>query len=594
MLEREQWFIKNRRGDVGALSRRLGVSRHLAGLLIGRSVGDAARAREFLEPDVGLLHDAAQLMDMDRALEILARAAASGTKVLVIGDYDVDGIMGILILCAAFGKAFPEVSHYIPHRVDDGYGINEKIVENAHRDGVGLIVTCDNGISAHESVRLAVEYGIEVVITDHHDVPLEDSGVDAEGYGIPAAHAVVDPKRPDCPYPFKGLCGAAVAYKLAIAFLAHMAIEISPEERDELFCFAAIATVCDIVELVDENRRIVYHGLKLLNAGVRNAGLFELIDVCGLARKELTSYGIGHILGPCINAAGRLDSAELSYRLFAERDHAAAREIAISLLELNRKRQEITSEALEAAIRAIEEQRLFEDSVVVLYMPRTHESISGIVAGKLKDKYARPVIVLTDSKDGLLKGSGRSVDGYNLLEGVSRVRGLLHKFGGHSMAVGISVCREALPELRLELNRKCGIASGDLVPKEVVDLCVNAEEVSFGLICDVRRLEPFGRGNLKPLFALRGVTLESAVLIGSRRSVIRMRLRSVRDRYMEAVFFGEVGVFAKVLGLTALEDGTLVAADIPGGAQGEPGPHQSSPHQSNPHQSGPQQPGPQQ
>ena len=553
MVENERWFIKNRKGDPVELSRRLGISVQLSRMLISRSICDEASARAFLNPSFDSCYAPSLLKDMDAALGILESAVAEDLPALVIGDYDVDGVMGVYILCEAFARRFSNVMHYIPHRVDDGYGISSRIVEYAHDAGVRLIVTCDNGIAAHEAIALARSLGMRVIITDHHDVP--------DGQ-LPEADAVIDPKRPDCGYPFKDLCGAAVAYKLAIAFTERLGVDMAPESLEMMFCFVAIATVCDIVDLLDENRAIVTHGLRLLNKDIKNVGLRELVDVCGLSQRELTTYNIGHVLGPCLNATGRLDSAELSYRLFAEQDRLRARSLALCALDLNRRRQEITAEALESACEAIAREDLDMHPVIVAYLPGMHESVAGIVAGKLKDRFARPAVVLADAAQGCLKGSGRSIEGYNLLDAVSRVGGLLVKFGGHAMAIGLTVEPCQLGLFRDELIRTCELEQEDLVPRELIDVCVEADEISADLVRDIKRLEPFGRGNMRPLLAVRGLGLDYAALIGAKRNVVKIKLAS-RDRLHDAVYFGDPDVFVRVLGLEPDDMGMLVGGAMP-------------------------------
>ena len=541
MYANEKWMIKGRVCDAGALACRIGISEQLACLVIGRlqsvisgygkgipveALADAVL--DYLAPDKTLMHDASLMKDMDKALAVLEKAAAMQKKTLVIGDYDVDGIMGALILCTVLKKAIAGVDHYIPHRVDDGYGINEKIVEAAARDGVELIVTCDNGVSAHESIKMARALGIDVIITDHHEIPEENSCKEAEGVGMPQASAVVNPKRGDCGYPFKDLCGAAVAYKLATEFAKRARIALTGEEQDELFCFMAVATICDIVELTGENRRIVYHGLKRLNSGIRNPGMAELIRINGLAGRELSTFEVGHIIGPCINAAGRLDTAELSYGLFTETVPARLEQIAGEILELNRTRQELTNDAFEAAVGEIERGRMSGENVIVLYMPSVHESICGIVAGKIKDRYYRPTIVFTDSPSGFLKGSGRSVDGISLLERVNKARGLLEKAGGHKMAVGITMDKRNLAAFREIMNSGCDDMAEMFVPIERIDLCIEPSGINAALLIDIDRLKPFGRGNEKPVFAVKDLALEFASVVGSKKNVIKMKLRSGR------------------------------------------------------------------
>jgi len=601
----EKWFLKGRRGDAAALAERMGVSERLAALLAIRVFdGDGPRgelspveaATEFLYPDLSLLYDETLMKDMDKALSALASAAVENKKTLIIGDYDVDGIMGSIILYRVFRLAIKSLAHCIPHRIDDGYGINERIVREAHENGVGLIVTCDNGISAHESIALAKNLGIGVILTDHNDVSQEGSGSEPEdlfdeitggirderpgasgicpdgaddgangvpAVAVPSAEAVINPKQPGCPYPFKDLCGAMVAYKLAVAFAKRMNIVLPRDELDELLCYAAMATICDIVALTDENRRIVHHGLKILNGGIKNPGLTELIRICGLSGRNLTTYEIGHIIGPCINAAGRLDSAELSYALLTETDPVKINKMAADILELNRTRQDLTAHAYDAALRDIEDGDMPGDRIIVLYMPDTHESICGIVAGKLKDKYMRPVIILTDSASGCLKGSGRSVEGYDLLTCVKSAVGILVKYGGHKMAVGIMIEKENLEALRNSLNRACDINEESLTPKERIDLCLDPEDISMELIGDIARLEPFGRGNDRPVFALKDMAIEYASIIGSKRNVIKLKLRRNASPPVEAVYFGDVGMFIQKLELTDDGESPLVYRGSP-------------------------------
>jgi single-stranded-DNA-specific exonuclease len=625
----EQWYIKNRKADPSILTQKLGISRHLAQLLICRSICDAEQAERYLNPRAESPDSALALKDMDKAVALVRAAVASNARILVVGDYDVDGVMAVLIMTAALSKLTRNVAHYIPHRVYDGYGINARIVENAHMDGVGLIITCDNGISAHEAVRLAKELGMGVIVTDHHDLPqpphgqeggqaqaqpqpqVQDGGqaqsqqlpqpqdggqsqpsLQPQGRdsgqaqerppqqspaqpppqcgaqaqlllrqpagavaGLPPADAVVNPKRPDCPYPHKELCGAAVALKFAEALSGIMPIRPTPEERDEWLCFAAIATVCDIVELVGENRALVRRGLDIMNGGSVNVGLSELIGVCGLSGRRLTTRSIGYALGPCLNAAGRLASAELSYALFAERDRAAARAIALDIREMNARRREITEDAYDSALSLIDAQRLAGDPIIVLHVARAHESVAGIVAGKLREKYGKPAIVLADSQHGMLKGSGRSVEGYNLLVGIAEAGAHLDKFGGHAMAVGLTIEKRRLGAFREALLAALGQAPQPPARMEAIDLCIGAEEVGFGLIRDLELLEPFGSGNARPGLARTGLVLERAALAGKRGNAIKLRLVSASGLRLDGVYFGDAGDFAGALGAQFGENG---------------------------------------
>jgi single-stranded-DNA-specific exonuclease len=640
MATDRKWLIKNRKADPIELSRQLGVSAHLAQMLICRSICDARQAAEFLNPRVDGLHDAHLLKDVGKAVELVRKAAANDEKVLVIGDYDVDGVMGALILSAVLSKTVKDVSHYIPSRIGDGYGVSEGIVESAAADGVGLIVTCDNGISAHGAVRLAKELGMDVIVTDHHEIPeldeawqrgqyarnghgSRDAGGsrdtsgghsphspqdtsgghsphsphspqdtsgghsphspqdtsggrdarDAPADWLPPADAVINPKRRDCGYPFKHLCGAAVALKFAEALISGFGLRITQKEREELLCFAAIATVCDIVELQGENRALVHHGLKILNRGsaAGNVGLAELMGVCGLSGKKLTARSIGFVLGPCLNAAGRLDSAERAYGLFVEKDRMAARAIALSIHELNRQRQDMTAIAFERAVGIVGERKLAGDAIIALYVPQTHESVAGIVAGRLKDKYAKPALVFTDSQPGLLKGSGRSVEEYNMLRGVSAAKRFLAKYGGHALAVGITIEKRMLPHFRDELLNMCSLSEEQLAKKELIDMVLDVNDISMSLIEDIDRLEPFGKGNPEPTFAMRGIVLENARLVGSGKNVAKLKLLCGRKRCIGGVYFGDMDEFAAALDMAPDANGVFVG--VGGSASGGSGMH---------------------
>ncbi|MDR1438755.1 MAG: DHH family phosphoesterase [Clostridiales bacterium] len=647
----EQWLIKNRKADPSLLAQELGISRHLAQLLICRSICDGEQARAYLNPCAEGFGSASLLKDMDKAVALALEAISGGAKLLVVGDYDVDGVMSVLIMAAALAKLTGKVAHYIPHRVRDGYGISERIVERAREDGVGLIITCDNGISAHGAVRLAKALGMGVIVTDHHEVPRRRGGATQGGvpqgdgsqgdgqqgnmpqggvlqgdaqqggvlhgdrqhgnaqqggapqagskqgsaqqgsmpqggvlqwdaqqggvlqgagqqdgaqqggapqeYGLPPADAVVNPMRPDCAYPFKGLCGAAVALKFAEALLAGAGIEPSREERDEWLCFAAIATVCDIVELVGENRALVRAGLDIMNRDAANVGLSELIGACGLSRKRLTARSLSYAIGPCINATGRLESAELSYALFAERDRPAARAIALRIREINAKRKEITEAAYGVALQQVELHRLDEDPIIALYAKNTHESVAGIVAGKLRERFGKPAIVLADSRPGELKGSGRSVEGYNLLDCIAGAGGHLAKYGGHAMAVGLTLDKRELEAFRGALLAACGPVPEQHAGRELIDLCICEDELDYGLIGDLERLEPFGKGNLRPALAMTGLTLERATPVGKSGGVVRLRLASALGRGMDGVYFGGMADFAGALGALPGEDGII-------------------------------------
>ena len=559
----EQWFLKGLNGNPSELAKSLSVSKLLAGLLLLRSVSDEAEARWFLEPDSSKMYNPFLMKDMDKAVEIICDAAAKGFRVMIVGDYDVDGITGIYILESVLSKVFPFVTHHVPHRMEDGYGINDKIIEIADEAGIGLIITCDNGISAWEQAEAAKKLGILMVVTDHHEVPFEIDETGGKRYRIPDADAVVDPKQEDCKYPFKKLCGAAVAYKLVLALCEKMDIRLTQEESNTLISMAAIATICDIVDLVDENREIVAQGLDLLNGVVHNQGIRALLYVCGGANKKLKAFDIGHVIGPCINAAGRLGTAELAVGLLFEKDPDEAARKAESILELNRKRQDITKDGFEQALLKIAEEQTDRNKVMLIYLPDVHESVLGIIAGKIKDRFAKPTIVLADAQDGFVKGSGRSVDGYNLLEAITAVQQLLVKFGGHALAIGITIEREKLAQFAEELNATCALEEKDQVPVVRIDMSIESSVLGFSLLDDLSRLEPFGRGNEKPLFAMKKARLVYAMLVGSKKSVVKMKLEAGTTKDIDAVFFGDTEVFLQVLGLQPNERYILVDASSP-------------------------------
>ncbi|MBO4515818.1 MAG: single-stranded-DNA-specific exonuclease RecJ, partial [Lachnospiraceae bacterium] len=467
----EKWFVYAKKADFKAWGESLGVDPLIARLLRNRDLTEEAEARRFLYGTLKDCHSPWLLRDMDKAVEGILSAVSAGKKVRVIGDYDVDGICASYILTRGIACLGATVDTAIPHRIHDGYGLNEHLIREAAQDGVGLIVTCDNGIAASQQVCLAKELGMEVIITDHHEVPFVQEGEDRREV-LPEALAVVDPKRKEDSYPFSGICGAAVAYKVMQALAERLGGEGKAQERDaatrengpdcqravknlrdsmeEFLEFASFATVCDIMELKDENRILVREGLKRLrNSG--NLGLRALMQVCSIDPKTLSAYHLGFVLGPCMNATGRLDTATRALELLSSKDLVEAVTIARDLKELNDSRKNLTLQGIELAGKVIEEQGLLKDKVLVVFLPEVHESLAGIIAGRLREQYGHPAILLTRGEEGV-KGSGRSVEGYHMYEALTEVGELLTKFGGHKMAAGLSLPEENIAEFRRRLN----------------------------------------------------------------------------------------------------------------------------------------------
>jgi single-stranded-DNA-specific exonuclease len=502
------------------LGKELGISPITARILVNRGMTTLEEMRSFLNANEQ--HDPSLLKDGEKAAEILYEKIQEGKKIRVIGDYDIDGVSASYILYRGIKKAGGDVDVRIPDRIRDGYGLNFSLIQNALRDGVDTVITCDNGISALDEIAHGKAEGLTVIVTDHHDIPFDES--DGERvYRIPEADAVVDPKQEDCPYPYKKLCGAAVAWKLII--LLYRKAGLPDWEADEFLENVGFATVGDVMDLDGENRCLVRVGLDRLNK-TNNLGMRALIEETGLFGKAISLYHVGFILGPCINAAGRLDLAMDAFELLMAEDERTAKEKAVHLRELNEERKDMTNRGVEAADEIIGGKDLKEKKVLVIYLPDCHESVAGIVAGKVREKYNHPVFILTKGKDGL-KGSGRSIEEYSMYEELTKVKHLLTRFGGHPMAAGISLEREHLEELELELNRNVSLKEEDFRRKIRFD----AVPLSFAfateeLALEFERLEPFGNGNPTPLFAMKGVMALRAQLVGKNKNICRCLLMS--------------------------------------------------------------------
>lgn len=536
-----KWMLNRRGADFKGMARQLGVDPVLVMLMVNRGLSSLEEMREYLNPSLAF-PDPHLLQDVDLACELLMYAIDEGTKIRVIGDYDVDGIMSTYILVSAIAECGGQVDFALPHRIEDGYGINPDMVDKAYSEGVGLIITCDNGIAAAPAVDRARELGMTIIVTDHHEVPFELSGQD-KVYHLPMADAVVDPKREDCSYPFKGICGAQVVHKLT--YCLYEMLGMDSKLADQYLVYAAIACVCDVMELKGENRSLVYYGLRALQS-VENTGLQALLLATGLKDKAIASYHIGFIIGPCLNATGRLESAMEALELLTEPDKFKAAALAEKMVALNESRKSMTEKGIEAATAMVEEEGLKEDRVLVVYLPDLHESIAGIVAGRLKEKYYRPTLVITDSADGA-KGSGRSIEAYNMFEELSAVKDIFTRFGGHPMAAGISLPKERIGELRRRLNENCRLTGDDLEEKILIDIALPLSYLSVDLIENFSRLEPFGTGNKKPLFALKGIGIKRASRMGKEGQYLRLDLVTEDNRTMTGLVFNKANQLEKAL-----------------------------------------------
>ncbi len=526
----EKWMIKNIKGNIKAMADALKISETAANILMNRGITTLSEGRSFLEPKFDYLHEPRLMKDMEKAVGIMEEAINQGRKIMIVGDYDVDGVISTFILYSAVRECGGDVCYEIPHRVNDGYGINCSIIERAAEAEVGLIITCDNGISAFEALQCAADKGILVIVTDHHDIP--------EDIEMLKASAIVNPKQKDCEYPFKSLCGAGVAYKFAKVLYEEMGVDKGSLEK--YIHAAAIATVCDVVDLTGENRIITKNSLKELSA-TNNPGLKSLIRVTGLQGREITAYTLGFVIGPCINASGRLDCAKKGVELLLAEDEKIAEALALELFQLNKERKEMTLIGVEQAVNQIEEEAMTDHSILVVFNQKIHESIAGIVAGRLKERYSRPVIFLTTGKHGV-KGSGRSIEGYNMFEELNKCRYLLGRFGGHPMAAGMSLEEDKVQMLRQELNKNSNLSKEDLVPKVSIDLQLPFRSIDIKLAEELELLEPFGKGNPKPVFAEKNIKIDRASVIGTNKNVLRLSLSQGRNR-LTGVYFGDIESF---------------------------------------------------
>ena len=538
----EKWFVSAKKADFKEIGRQFDIDPVIARLIRNRDVTGAKAIQEYLRGTIQDIPGPELLKGMKEATSILKQKIREKKKIRIIGDYDIDGVTATYILIKGLERLGARADTYIPDRITDGYGIHMPLIYKALEDGVDTIVTCDNGIAASKEIGFAKEKGLTVIVTDHHEVPfIEDNG--EKTYILPPADAVINTKQPGCPYPNKNLCGAVVAMKLIWALYDDSHI---PEiEKEEFLELAAIATVGDVMDLQGENRILVKEGLKRLPY-TKNKGLQALIRVTGLEGSRISSYHIGFVLGPCINASGRLDTAARSLRLLQCEDAGEAARLAGDLKALNDSRKALTEKGKDAAIQLIENTDLKKDPVLVVYLPECHESLAGIIAGRIREKYNRPVFVLTKGEKGV-KGSGRSIQQYSMFEELVKCGDLLDQYGGHPMAAGLSLPEENVSLLRKRLNEQCNLKEEDLIPKVIIDVPMPISYISTKLVEQLSLLEPFGKGNTKPLFAQKNVKAINSRVIGKNHNVTKLQLMDEQGYVIEAVYFGNIPEFMDFL-----------------------------------------------
>lgn len=539
-----KWVVYSKKADFKEMGRIHGIDQVLARILVNRGLTEETQVRSFLHPSYAALEDGSKMKDMAKAVSLLRRAMENGTHIRIIGDYDIDGVQATYILHQGLLRCHKNVSYGIPHRVEDGYGLNVELIDSCIADGVGLVITCDNGIAAADAIRHAKDAGITVIVTDHHEVPYEMRG-DKKIFHLPPADAIVNPKQENCAYPCKKLCGAAVAWKVIQALYREVGI---PEEEADIFLEnAAFATIGDVMELVEENRSIVALGLAQLRQ-TKNLGMQTLIEKCGLAGKELNAYHVGFVLGPCINASGRLASATKALELLEAQNMDDAVRLADELKVLNEERKVMTEEGKLAAFEYVESSINLERTVLVIYLPGVHESVAGIIAGRVRERYERPTFVLVDAADGdELKGSGRSVEGYSMYDEMCKCKELFTKFGGHPMAAGLSLPKKNLEAFREAINDNCEVDAAALQRVVRIDVPMPFSYLKEELIEQLALLEPFGNGNPKPVFAQKNVSIFDIKAIGKQKNALKMTVVGEDNMPVEALYFGDREQFEMLL-----------------------------------------------
>lgn len=535
----EKWVVTAKKADFQGIGRKYGIDPVIARIIRNRDITGDEAIEEYLNGTLADIPSWKLLKDIDKAVEIISGKIDAGTKMRIIGDYDIDGVTATYILLKGFKRLGANVDTYIPDRVADGYGIHDHLIKKAMEDGIDTIVTCDNGISASSQITYAKELGMTVVVTDHHEVPFTDTE-EGRTYILPPADAIINPKQADCTYPNKNICGAVVAMKLVFAL--YEKYRLPEEEKEDFLEPAAIATVGDIMDLQGENRILVKEGLARLPF-TKNKGLKALIRAIGLEDQKITSYDIGFRLGPCINASGRLDTAMRSLALLQSEDEEEAAKLAGDLKALNDSRKALTEKGTEEAYKLIESSDLKNDRVMIVFLPECHESLAGIIAGRIREKYHKPTFVLTRGEKSL-KGSGRSTENYSMYEELVKCDSLLVQYGGHPMAAGLSIEEENVEKFRQTLNDNCTLTEEDMIPKIVIDVPMPISYINEELVEQLSILEPFGKGNTKPLFAQKNLRVLKVGIYGKTQNTVKLQLRDPSGAVMDGLYWGEAKEFA--------------------------------------------------
>ena len=536
----EKWVLAAKRADFQEIGRKYGIDPVIARIIRNRDITEDAEINQYLNGTLDDIPSWKSLKDIDKAVEIISQKIDLGTRMRIIGDYDIDGVTATYILLKGFKRLGANVDTYIPDRIADGYGIHNHLIEKAKEDGVDTIVTCDNGISAADQIAFAKKMGMTVVVTDHHEVPFEDTE-EGRKYKLPLADVIINPKQSDCTYPNKNICGAVVAMKLVFALYEKYGIPES--EKEDYLEPAAIATVGDIMDLQGENRILVKEGLLRL-PHTKNKGLKALIRAIGLENQKISSYDIGFRLGPCINASGRLDTAMRSLSLLQCEDEEEAAKLANDLKALNDSRKALTEQGTEAAYKLIEGSNLKNDRVMVVFLPDCHESLAGIIAGRIREKYHKPAFVLTRGEKSV-KGSGRSTENYSMYEELVKCDSLLLQYGGHPMAAGLSIEEANVEAFRRQLNENCTLTEEDMIPKIVIDVPMPISYINENLIRQLSVLEPFGKGNAKPVFAQKNLRVLKTGIYGKTQNTVKLQLMDESGTVMDGVYWGEAKEFAE-------------------------------------------------
>lgn len=538
-----KWMLYTKRADFEKISARFHISPVLARIIINRDIKEEDFSL-YLKSDLSLMHDAGSLYGVEDAYSEIVSEIKKGNKIRVVGDYDIDGVCSSYILVKSLKRFGANADVRIPDRIKDGYGINDNIINEAANDKISMIITCDNGIAAHSQMELARKLGIKVIITDHHEV-YQENGKDY----LPVADVVINPKRSECKYPFKSICGALVAYKLMEYMYERLYGKKMYEdgELSDLLEVAAIATIGDVMPLVDENRVLVKHGLKSL-MNTKNLGLRALIKATGMEGKKISAYSIGFVIGPCLNAGGRLENALVALNMFMSRNSDEANEYAMHLKELNDERKDLTAMNVKVAVE-LAEREYADDDILVIYLENCHESIAGIIAGRVREALGKPTIILTDAfgEDGMIKGSGRSIESYNMFEALYEVKDIFEKFGGHHMAAGMSLKKDRLDEFRKRLNENSKLTKEDFIQKIWIDVPLPFSYISHDFVRELEKLEPYGNKNEKPKFARKGIKILSKNILGKNKNVVKMVLEDDDGTRLDGIYFCDGEAFLEEL-----------------------------------------------